>query len=103
MAIPKNYYSTVDVKKLGIDEIGRIATIVDSIKDKQPIKIPFTLTAGDTTVTIETEALTETSFIDVGTEIFGINPTNMEIDDGDIVLTFEAQASDLDGCVMIFN
>lgn len=121
MAIPKNYYSNVDVKKLGIDDINALSTKVASLdeeindetdgvvkrvsdlEDDQPVKIPFTLTAGNTSVTIETTALTETSFIDVGTEIFGVNPTNMQIVDGDIVLTFEAQASDLDGCVMIFN
>lgn len=120
MAIPKNYYSNVDVKKLGIDDISNLSTKVAALDDEindetdgvvkrvsdlendQPLKYLFTLEAGETSVTVSPNQLNSTSFIDVGTEVFGVNPTNITVDGTDITLTFEARESDLDGCVMIF-
>jgi hypothetical protein len=121
MAIPKNYYANVDVKKLGIDDINALSTKVaalddelndetdgvvkrvSTLEDARPLQYLFTLEAGETSVTVSPNQLNSTSFIDVGTEVFGVNPTNIEVDGTDITLTFEARDSDLHGCVMIFG
>lgn len=121
MSIPKNYYSNVDVKKLGIEDISSLSTKVASLdeelndetdgvvkrvsdlEDYQPVKIAFTLPAGNTSVTIESRALKEDSLIYIFTDTFGINPTNMEIVSGDLVITFDEQSADLTGYIMIYD
>lgn len=54
-----------------------------------------TLTAGNTTVTITNAAITGNETIDVYTNVFGVNPTNIVASSGSIVLTFPIQASDV--------
>lgn len=54
-----------------------------------------TLIAGQTSLTLQNVAITESSTIDYYTDIFGISPTNAVVTNGQIVLTFEAQSSDL--------
>lgn len=63
-------------------------------------KLPWTdfdnvLTAGATTVTVTDAAITATSAIDVYTNVWGVEPTNMVLATGSVTLTFEAQASDI--------
>lgn len=57
--------------------------------------ITGTLTAGQTSLTLQNVAITESSTIDYYTDIFGVSPTNAVVTSGQIVLTFEAQSSDL--------
>lgn len=59
------------------------------------IELTGTLTAGSTTLTISDASITTTSVIDYYTDIFGVNPTNAVVSNGSIVLTFDAQQSDL--------
>lgn len=54
-----------------------------------------TLTAGDTTVTILNAAITGNETIDVYTNVFGVNPTDIVASSGSIVLTFPVQASNV--------
>lgn len=54
-----------------------------------------TLTAGSTTLTISDELITTDSTFDIYTSVYGVNPTNVIASTGSIVLTFEAQQSDL--------
>lgn len=54
-----------------------------------------TLTAGNTTVTISNAAITGNETIDVYTNVFGVNPTDIVASSGSIVLTFPVQASDV--------
>lgn len=54
-----------------------------------------TLTTGNTTVTISNAAITGNETIDVYTNVFGVNPTNIVASSGSIVLTFPVQASDV--------
>ncbi len=54
-----------------------------------------TLTAGQTSLTIQNAVIATTSTIDIFTDTFGVNPTNVVVTTGQIVLTFEAQQSDL--------
>lgn len=54
-----------------------------------------TLTAGNTSVTISDSAILTTSTIDIYTDTFGVNPTDVVVATGSITLTFEAQQSDV--------
>lgn len=54
-----------------------------------------TLLAGQTSLTIQDVAITVNSTIDVYTDTYGINPTNVVVATGTITLTFEAQSADL--------
>lgn len=54
-----------------------------------------TLVAGQTSVTIQNSVITTSSTIDYYTDVFGVNPTNIVLTTGQVVLTFEAQSSDL--------
>lgn len=57
--------------------------------------ITGTLTAGQTSLTLQNAAITESSTIDYYTNVFGVSPTDAVVTNGQIVLTFEAQSSDL--------
>lgn len=52
-----------------------------------------TLSAGSTSVTLSSAAITTSSTIDFYTDAFGVNPTNAVVTTGQVVLTFEAQQS----------
>lgn len=54
-----------------------------------------TLTAGSTSLTIQHDVITTTTTIEIYTDTFGVNPTNAVVTNGQIVLTFNAQASDV--------
>lgn len=54
-----------------------------------------TLTAGNTSITFNDASIDTTSTIDVYTDTFGVNPTNMVATSAQLVLTFPAQASDI--------
>ena len=59
-------------------------------------EVSETLTAGSTSLTLSDASITTTSTIDIYTDTFGIQPTNAVVTSGQIVLTFLAQASDLE-------
>lgn len=54
-----------------------------------------TLTAGETTLTISDSSITEDSIIDIYTNVFGVNPTEVTVADDSITLVFDAQETDL--------
>lgn len=54
-----------------------------------------TLTAGETELVFTDASITADSTIDVYTDTYGINPTNVAVATGTITLTFEAQSADL--------
>jgi len=54
-----------------------------------------TLTAGNTSLTISDASITTSSTIDVYTDMFGINPTNLAVSTGSVTLTFAALQADL--------
>lgn len=54
-----------------------------------------TLTAGETTVTITDSQIAVGSTIEVYTDIYGLEPTNVAVTAGQIVLTFVAQGVDV--------
>ena len=54
-----------------------------------------TLVAGSTTLTIQNEVIDPTKCIEIFTDVYGITPSNAVVTSGQIVLTFEAQESNL--------
>ena len=50
-----------------------------------------TLTTGSTTVTISDASILTTSTLDVYTDVFGVDPTDIVATTGQVVLTFDAQ------------
>ena len=60
-----------------------------------------TLTAGQTSVTLSNSAITTDSLIDIYTDTYGVNPTNITVASGSVTLTFTAQASNLGVKVVI--
>lgn len=54
-----------------------------------------TLAAGDTTITITNSQIAIGSMVDIYTDVYGLEPTNVAVTAGQIVLTFDAQAVDI--------
>lgn len=54
-----------------------------------------TLAAGDTTITIISSQIAIGSMVDIYTDVYGLEPTNVAVTAGQIVLTFDAQAVDI--------
>lgn len=54
-----------------------------------------TLTAGSTTLTLQNVAITTTATYDFFTDTFGVSPTSVTVTTGELVLTFDAQQSDV--------
>lgn len=57
--------------------------------------ITGTLTAGETSITLTDDSITEESTIDYYTDYFGINPVDVYATTGSVTLTFEAQEVDI--------
>lgn len=79
-------------KLLGVVD-GELAYIDDA--NYVPLFLTGTLTAGQTSLTIEDEGITLDAIVDIYTDVFGVDPTNVVVVNGSITITFDAQASDL--------
>lgn len=58
-------------------------------------QISDTLTTGSTTITLSDASITTDSWVKPYASVWGVMCTNMVISTGSVVLTFEAQASDI--------
>ena len=74
---------------------------IGAINELKGKELTSTLTAGQTTVTISDAAILTTSTVDIYTDVFGVNPEDVTVTTGQIVLTFPEQASDLNVKVVI--
>lgn len=74
---------------------------IGAINELKGEELTSTLIAGQTTVTFSDAAITASSTIDIYTDKFGISPEDVTVTTGQIVLTFEGQASDLNVRVVI--
>lgn len=59
------------------------------------VDISGTLAAGSTSLTLQNGLITTSSTIDVYTDKFGVSPTDIDVFDKQMVLTFDAQSTDL--------
>lgn len=63
--------------------------------------ITGTLTAGQTSITLDSDYITTDSVLDFYTSIYGVNPLTVSVVAGHVTLTFNAQASNMDVGVKI--
>lgn len=75
------------------EELRRIAS---AIGGTPYVEVIGTLTAGQTSITLQDSSITTSSTIDYYTDTFGVNPTNAVVTTGQIVLTFDEQANNLE-------
>ena len=61
-----------------------------------------TLTAGSTSVTLSNAAITTSSTLDIYTDVYGVNPTDVSVSSGSVTLTFEAQESNIGVKVRVY-
>lgn len=59
------------------------------------VEVTGTLTAGNTTLTLSNAAITTNATYDYYTTVFGVNPIAVVISTGSMVLTFEAQQTNI--------
>lgn len=59
------------------------------------LEIIGTLEAGETTLTIQNNAITTTATYDFFTDTFGVSPTEVEVETGQLTLTFDEQEADV--------
>lgn len=94
-----NFLQAVSLVEENASELpfnGTDSRIVTELRGKLTYKdLTDTLTAGNTSLTISDDSITTSSTIDVYTDTFGINPTNVAVSTGSVVLTFAALQSDL--------
>lgn len=75
--------------------------VIGAINEVAAVYVSGTLTAGSTSITLSSAAITATSTIDIYTDVFGINPESVAVAPGEITITFEEQAADLGVKVVI--
>lgn len=74
---------------------------VDDYKVTGDSIIRGTLVAGQTSITILSDYITTDSVLDFYTSIYGVNPLSVSIVAGEVTLTFDAQATNMDVGVKI--
>ena len=75
--------------------------VIGAVNELKGTELTAVLSAGSTTVTISNAAILTTSTVDIYTDVFGVNPEDVTVTTGQIVLTFPEQASDLNVKVVI--
>lgn len=106
------YFASADIKYIPTD--GSFGTAFNPTQPYHPATKKYvddliptqtiltdTLTAGNTTLTFTDSSILTSSLIDVYTDTFGVNPTNMTSSTGELILTFPAQTDDVDVKVVI--
>ena len=69
--------------------------ILNTVNQKQLDIIKNVLQAGETSVTIESDQITENSVLSFYTSVYGVNPTEVTVETGSVTLSFDAQENDL--------
>lgn len=77
-------------------------TVIGSINEIGFFELTDTLEAGETELTIEDAKILATSTVDIFTSEWGISPENVEVSEGEVVLTFEALEDDIDVKVRVY-
>lgn len=84
-------------------EDSLVGTITELETGHDYIEVTGTLTAGSTSVTLQNAAIHTTSTIDIYTGVYTIMPTDAQTTEGQIVLTFDEQSSNLSVKVKVWN
>ena len=81
---------------------SRINTAISALAPAGFTELSSTLTAGQTGLTFNNVAITTASTFDFFTSIYGVSPETVSVSAGELDLTFEAQASNMDVKVRIY-
>ena len=84
-------------------EDSLVGTITELETSHDYIEVTGTLTAGSTSLTLQNAAIHTTSTIDIYTGVYTIMPTDAQTSEGQIVLTFDEQPSNLSVKVRVWN
>ena len=100
-------YVTVERDEGTVTEAGDVfdATTMNNLESRIAAiftDVTGTLTAGSTTVTLSNAAITTSSTLDIYTDVYGVNPTDVSVSSGSVTLTFEAQASNIGVKVRVY-
>lgn len=89
----------------GASQINETNQAVNDLIDNQNtiVTATGTLTTGSTSLTITNSAIKTTSFIDVYSNVFGVAPTNMVINNGSVTFTFDAQDKNISIAIRIIS
>lgn len=83
-------------------ECGDGETAERKLLKLQGICLTDTLTAGNTSITFEDDAITDDCIIDFYTSIYGVNPKSIDNSTfGKLTLTFKAQENDMEVRIII--
>lgn len=82
-----NFQTTQKTVEGAINELNLGKLTVTDLTD--------TLMAGQTSLIIQNAVITTSSTIEIFTDTYGVDPTNVVVTNGNITLTFEAQQNDL--------
>lgn len=94
---------TVEIPQITVDERGKLTKAANCIIKlpeepvipAEPKILSGTLTAGQTTVSFNDSAIQEDSLIDIYTDVFGVDPTDISYSPGLLSLIFETQDTDV--------
>lgn len=86
----------------GDDLESRNGTVGQLKQHIEGVWVTGTLSAGSTLLILSDVSITSGSTIDIYTDVYGVNPSNVSVGTGTISLTFPAQASDLSVKVRVF-
>ena len=92
--LTKAQYDALPSSKL-TDDIQYFITDLNNVNDICWVDITGTLTAGQTSLTLQDSLITSNCTIDFYTDTYGVNPTAVSVSTGSVTLTFNAQQNDL--------
>ena len=81
---------------------SRINTAFSALSPAGFTELTGTLSSGATTCVITSTSITTTATYDFFTDVYGVNPTSVAVDAGEMTLTFEEQESDLSVKVRVY-
>lgn len=75
----------------------KIEGAINEIKDSMAswFEVTGTLAAGQTQIVLSNAGITTNKTVEIFTDVYGVNPTNVVVASGSVTVTFEAQQSDL--------
>lgn len=81
---------------------SRINTAFSALSACGFTEVTGTLLAGATSLTLSDASITLSSTLDFFTDVYGVSPSDVVVSTGSVVLTFEAQASDVSVKVRVY-
>ena len=81
---------------------SRINTAFSALAPAGFVEVVGTLSAGTTSLVLTDVSITTTSDFDFYTSVYGVSPTAVAVDAGELTLTFDAQESAVDVKVRVY-